>query len=83
MGKMVKVNQELVDKIAELEVDALIKALEDPELRKDPAILARARTFLKDNKLVTTPETPGVAQIRRNTIEIPNFVDEMGGNHIQ
>lgn len=70
---MVKVDEKLVDQIAQLEVNALIKALNDPELSKDPAILARARTFLKDNKLVTTPETPGVAQIKKATVELPDF----------
>ena len=75
---MVKVKEELVDKIAELEVQSLLLALQDPELRTDPSILARVRSFLKDNKLVTTPETPGVQQIQKatTTIDIPDFDEE-------
>ena len=53
---MVKVKEELVDKIAELEVQSLL---------------------LKDNKLVTTPETPGVQQIQKaTTVDIPDFDEE-------
>lgn len=74
---MVKVNEELVDKIAELEVQALLTALQDPTMKTDPSILARVRSFLKDNKLVTTPETPGVKQIQKaTTIDIPDFSKE-------
>lgn len=73
---MVKVKEELVDKIAELEVQSLLLALQDPELRTDPSILARVRSFLKDNKLVTTPETPGVQQIQKATVDIPDFDEE-------
>lgn len=70
---MVKVNEELIDDIAQLEVQALIEALKDPELRKDPSILARARSFLKDNKMLTTPETPCVKEIKKATMTIPDF----------
>ena len=74
---MVRVKEELIDKLAQLEINALIEALQDPELCKDPQILARARTFLKDNKLVTTPETPGVQQIQKaTTVDIPDFDEE-------
>lgn len=74
---MVKVKEELVDKIAELEVQSLLLALQDPELRTDPSILARVRSFLKDNKLITTPETPGVQQIQKaTTVDIPDFDEE-------
>lgn len=80
---MVKVKEELIDRLAQLEIDALIEALDDPELRKDPAILARARTFLKDNKMLTQPETPGVAEIKKATMEIPNFDKERDSVIIQ
>lgn len=74
---MVKVKEELVDQIAELEVQALLTALKDPAMRTDPSILARVRNFLKDNKLVTTPETPGVQQIQKaTTVDIPDFDEE-------
>lgn len=81
---MVKVNEELVDKIAELEVQALLTALQDPTLKTDPSILARVRSFLKDNKLVTTPETPGVKHIQKAAIiDIPDFSKESDSVIIQ
>lgn len=70
---MVKVKEELIDDSAQLEVQALIEALKDPELRKDPSILARARSFLKDNKMMTTPDTPCVQEIKKATMTIPDF----------
>ena len=74
---MVRVKEELIDRLAQLEINALIEALQDPELCKDPQILARARTFLKDNKMVTQPETPGVQQIQKaTTVDIPDFDEE-------
>lgn len=75
---MVKVKEALVDQIAELEVQSLLLALQDPELRTDPSILTRVRNFLKDNKLVTTPETPGIKQIKKaaTTVDIPDFDEE-------
>lgn len=80
---MVKVSEELIDKLAQMEVDALLDALKDPELRKDPSVLARVRSFLKDNKMVTTPETPGVAKIKKATMEIPYFDNEVDGVVVQ
>lgn len=70
---MTKVDQELLDKLAELEVDALLDGLNDEDLRKNPAFLEKVRKFLKENKLVTTPETPGVQPLKRNVNEIPDF----------
>ena len=80
---MVKVKEELIDKLAQLEINALIEALDDPELRKDPSILARARTFLKDNKMLTQPETPGIADIKKATMQMPDFDKEMDSVIIQ
>jgi len=67
-----KINPELLDKIAELEVDALLDGLSDEELKRNPQFLAKVRQFLKDNDLKTTPQTsaPLVKQI---TKEIPDF----------
>nr|CAI9750348.1 hypothetical protein JOCKYQNQ_JOCKYQNQ_CDS_0007 [Autographiviridae sp.] len=72
---MTKINEALVDQIAQLEVDALLEGLNDPELRKNPAFLDKVRKFLKENDLKTTPETPGVQQLmkRQTTTEIPIF----------
>lgn len=72
---MVKIDQSLVDKMAELEVNALLDGLNDPELRRNPAFLEKVRKFLAQNNLKTTPETPGVAQLQKVTTEIPTFED--------
>ena len=67
------VDEQLLDEIAKLEVTALLEGLKDPEMRKNPSFLEKARKFLAQNKLQTTPETPGVHQIQKVTEEIPNF----------
>lgn len=72
--KMAKVDLALIDQMAQLEVDALLEGLQDPELRKNPAFLDKVRKFLKENDLRTTPETPGVAAIQKQvTTAIPIF----------
>lgn len=40
--------QELIDRLATEEVQALLEGLEDEEQRKNPAFLAKVRQFLKD-----------------------------------
>ena len=67
------VDEQLLDEIAKLEVTALLEGLRDPEMRKNPSFLEKVRKFLAQNKLQTTPETPGVRQIQKATEEIPNF----------
>lgn len=73
--KMPKIDATLVDQIAQLEVDALLEGLNDPELRRNPAFLDKVRKFLKENQLQTTPETPGVTELmkKQKTTEIPIF----------
>lgn len=71
-----KLPQELIDKIAELEADSLLEGLNDPEMRKNPAFLAKVRQFLKDNDFVTTTETEGVKEVIRSVSEIPDLVTE-------
>lgn len=73
--KMPKIDATLVDQIAQLEVDALLEGLNDPEMRRNPAFLDKVRKFLKENQLQTTPETPGVAELmkKQQTTEIPIF----------
>lgn len=79
---MPKVDSKLVDQMAELEVQALLEGLDDPELRKNPAFLAKVRQFLKDNRLETTAETPGVAKLQKQVIEdIPIFDDGIAGGY--
>lgn len=71
-----KLPQELIDQIAELEADSLLEGLNDPEMRKNPAFLAKVRQFLKDNDFVTTTETEGVKEVIRSVSEIPDLVTE-------
>lgn len=76
---MSRINSELIDRMAQLEVDALLEGLEDPEVRKNPAFLDKVRKFLKDNDLKTTPETPGVIELlkRQTTTDIPIFKEDL------
>jgi len=73
---MAKIDAKLLDRMAELEVDALLDGLEDSEIRRNPAFLEKVRKFLRDNKLATTPETPGVRQVKQKADEIPVFCDD-------
>lgn len=77
---MPKINGAIIDQIAQLEVDALLEGLNDPELRRNPSFLDKVRRFLKENQLQTTPETPGVAELmkRQQTTDIPIFKEEVG-----
>lgn len=68
-----EIKLDLIDEIAQLEVEALLEGLKDPELRKNPAFLEKVRKFLNQNKLQTTPETPGVHELQRVTEDIPEF----------
>ena len=70
---MSKIDEKLLDQIAQLEVDALLEGLQDPELRANPSFLEKVRKFLKENKLQPTPDAPGVVKIRQSTEEIPDF----------
>lgn len=70
---MVKIDPALLDQLGELEVQALLDGLKDPELRRNPAFLEKVRKFLAQNKLQTTEETPGIQKI---TEEIPIFEQE-------
>lgn len=72
----IKMPQALIDSMAQAEVDALLEGLQDDELRKNPAFLAKVRQFLKDNDFVTTTETEGVEEIIRDIHNIPDLVDE-------
>ena len=59
-----RVKQELIDEIAKQEVEALLEGLNDEEMRRNPAFLAKVRQFLKENNFITTAETDGVQDIR-------------------
>lgn len=73
---MVKLPQEIVDALAQGEADALMEGLSDPEIRKNPAFLAKVRQFLKDNNFVTTTETEGVKSILQDMNSIPDLIGE-------
>ena len=70
---MAKVELDLIDEIAKLEVEALLEGLKDPEMRRNPAFLEKVRKFLNQNKLQTTPETDGISEMQRVVEEIPEF----------
>ena len=72
---MTKINKELIDTMAQLEVNALLEGLKDPELRRNPAFLEKVRKFLQQNQLTTQPDTIGVDKIKKLTTEIPVFKD--------
>ena len=44
-----KIPQELIDKIAMMETEALLEGLEDDNLRRNPTFLEKVRKYLKDN----------------------------------
>lgn len=69
------IDEKLLDKLAEMEVEALLEGLQKEHLRENPAFLEKVRKFLSQNKLKTTPETPGISKIKKITAEIPIFDD--------
>lgn len=73
---MTKIKQHIIDDIAQMEADALLENLNDTEMRKNPAFLAKVRQFLKDNDFLTTAETEGVQEIIREGTTIPDLVSE-------
>ena len=75
IDKMPKIDKELIDTMAQLEVNALLEGLKDPELRRNPAFLEKVRKFLQQNQLTTQPDTIGVNEIKKLTTEIPVFKD--------
>ena len=74
---MVKIDTDLLDQIAELEVLAILEGLQNPEMRRNPAFLDKVRKFMKDNHLQTTPETPGVSNVQKEAIKLPVFDTEV------
>ena len=72
----VNIPQELIDALAQGEVDALLEGLKDPELRNNPAFLAKVRQFLKDNDFYTTSEVEGIKRIQREMDSIPDLVGD-------
>ncbi len=70
----IEVPKELLDKLATNEVDALLEGLNDAEMRKNPAFLAKVRQFLKDNDFVTSVETKGVREIQQDVSNIPDLM---------
>ena len=66
--------KELLDKLATGEVDALLEGLNDPDMRKNPAFLAKVRQFLKDNDFITSIETEGVREIKQDVSNIPDLM---------
>lgn len=74
---MFKIDEKLLDELAQEEVKALVEGMQDPELRHNPRFLEKVRKYLKDNELLVTPETPGVAKLQKEIEKepIPEFND--------
>lgn len=73
-----KVDPKMLDKMAELEVQAYLEGLQDEELKRSPQFLRNVRTFLKDNELYTEPSLV-MALPKDEVKEIPKFdPDEVG-----
>ena len=70
---MGSIDPKLLDELAELEVNALLVGMRDPEIMTNPAFLEKVRKFLQQNKLVTTPQTPGIIEVRKEYEKIPIF----------
>lgn len=69
------ITQELIDRLATEEVQALLEGLEDEEQRKNPSFLAKVRQFLKDNDFNTTVEIEGVKEVKQEASKIPDFME--------
>lgn len=67
--------QELIDRLATEEVQALLEGLEDEGQRKNPTFLAKVRQFLKDNDFNTTVEIEGVKEVKQEASKIPDFME--------
>lgn len=72
----IRLPQDLVDALAKGEVDALLEGLRDPDMRKNPAFLAKVRQFLKDNDFLTTSELDGVKELMKTGLTIPDLIGE-------
>jgi hypothetical protein len=74
---MFKIDEKLLDELAQEEVKALVEGMQDPELRHNPRFLEKVRKYLKDNELLVTPETPGVSKLQEEIEKepIPEFND--------
>ncbi|MBS5519661.1 MAG: hypothetical protein KHX13_04930 [Acidaminococcus intestini] len=68
--------QELIDALAEGEANALLEGLKNPDLRQNPAFLAKVRQFLKDNDFYTTTEIPSMKYIKREASKIPDLIGD-------
>lgn len=68
--------QELLEELARGEVGALLEGLKDPEMRKNPAFLAKIRQFLKDNEFLTTSNMDGVKELMKTGLTIPDLIGE-------
>jgi len=70
---MVKITPELLDKLSELEVQALLEGLNDPTLRSKPPFLAVVRKFMNDNALMTQPEEVHKVEQKVREEDVPLF----------
>lgn len=64
---------DMIERLARRELEALNKCMEDPELMIVPAIQANVRRFLAQNKVETNLQTPEAKKLIRSAIDIPIF----------
>ena len=78
------IKPEILDQLAELEVEALLEGLQEPEVRRNPSFLEKVRRFLRDNKLETTPELAIAVKQAPHEIPVfdpPKLMEEHYGDH--
>lgn len=70
-----RVSEDILNKIAELEQQALIDGLQNEEIRYNPKFLANVRTFMKDNQLLVDPTPVLLVADQTPRKELPIFED--------
>lgn len=73
-GLVKQTKQQKLDRIAELEIDAILHKLENPETLT-ASELAVVRKFMKDNYLIIDHSTKGMSELKERFEEIPEFDD--------
>ena len=77
MSNRIKISQKLLDEIADLEAQAIVDGLRDPNLSRTPAFLEKVRKFLKDNNILTASDDMSVTKVVGAIQEIPNLDKEL------
>lgn len=81
------ISQELLEQLAQGEAQALLEGLNDENLSKNPAFLAKVRQFLKDNDVITSTEMEETQSLKDKVMNIPDLksmlnMDEDGSGEV-